>query len=107
MYRHELDSIRGRVIFQSNDSSRLFEIIEILEKLRQATRVAFPLPFLGKFGQARDVFVVLLAGAPGYLQPFEQDYKYVARSEEHTSELQSPMYLVCRLLLEKKKKKNT
>src|SRR5437763_17187309 len=26
-----------------------------------------------------------------------------ARSEEHTSELQSPMYLVCRLLLEKKK----
>src|SRR5436189_3735249 len=29
-----------------------------------------------------------------------------ARSEEHTSELQSPMYLVCRLLLEKKKKKN-
>src|SRR5437764_7820574 len=29
----------------------------------------------------------------------------VKRSEEHTSELQSPMYLVCRLLLEKKKKK--
>src|SRR5437762_6734275 len=28
-----------------------------------------------------------------------------SRSEEHTSELQSPMYLVCRLLLEKKKKK--
>src|SRR5437879_9810631 len=27
------------------------------------------------------------------------------RSEEHTSELQSPMYLVCRLLLEKKKDK--
>src|SRR5437764_218317 len=26
-----------------------------------------------------------------------------ARSEEHTSELQSPMYIVCRLLLEKKK----
>src|SRR5437764_14740534 len=28
----------------------------------------------------------------------------LGRSEEHTSELQSPMYLVCRLLLEKKKK---
>src|SRR2546426_7921492 len=28
-----------------------------------------------------------------------------ARSEEHTSELQSPCNLVCRLLLEKKKKK--
>src|SRR5690348_18222044 len=29
----------------------------------------------------------------------------VIRSEEHTSELQSPVHLVCRLLLEKKKKK--
>src|SRR2546426_9037514 len=31
----------------------------------------------------------------------------VLRSEEHTSELQSPCNLVCRLLLEKKKKQNT
>src|SRR5207248_11172118 len=30
----------------------------------------------------------------------------ISRSEEHTSELQSPYDLVCRLLLEKKKKKN-
>src|SRR5690348_17860039 len=30
-----------------------------------------------------------------------------ARSEEHTSELQSPVHLVCRLLLEKKKKNTT
>src|SRR4051794_34003501 len=29
------------------------------------------------------------------------------RSEEHTSELQSPVHLVCRLLLEKKKKEQT
>src|SRR5258708_11020960 len=29
------------------------------------------------------------------------------RSEEHTSELQSPDHLVCRLLLEKKKKRDT
>src|SRR5690348_18346197 len=28
----------------------------------------------------------------------------ISRSEEHTSELQSPVHLVCRLLLEKKKK---
>src|SRR5438876_6967257 len=34
------------------------------------------------------------------------EYRYAAvdRSEEHTSELQSPVHLVCRLLLEKKKK---
>src|SRR3712207_8864713 len=30
---------------------------------------------------------------------------HVLRSEEHTSELQSRQYLVCRLLLEKKKKR--
>src|SRR5437763_12181176 len=34
----------------------------------------------------------------------EVDAPVACRSEEHTSELQSPMYLVCRLLLEKKKK---
>src|SRR5258708_24059699 len=33
-----------------------------------------------------------------HLEPFDAD-----RSEEHTSELQSPDHLVCRLLLEKKK----
>src|SRR5690348_17915013 len=32
------------------------------------------------------------------------EYGYL-RSEEHTSELQSPVHLVCRLLLEKKNKK--
>src|SRR5258708_17393549 len=31
-------------------------------------------------------------------------FELVERSEEHTSELQSPDHLVCRLLLEKKKK---
>src|SRR5690348_17985176 len=31
----------------------------------------------------------------------------IGRSEEHTSELQSPVHLVCRLLLEKKKNKIT
>src|SRR3712207_8289316 len=34
-----------------------------------------------------------------------EDQREVPRSEEHTSELQSRQYLVCRLLLEKKKNK--
>src|SRR5438876_7690660 len=33
--------------------------------------------------------------------------QYALRSEEHTSELQSPVHLVCRLLLEKKNKNIT
>src|SRR5437763_6485364 len=46
------------------------------------------------------------------LRPLQQEGNFrdgqceSQRSEEHTSELQSPMYLVCRLLLEKKRKKN-
>src|SRR5690348_17542274 len=34
----------------------------------------------------------------------DSDLTKLKRSEEHTSELQSPVHLVCRLLLEKKKK---
>src|SRR5260370_34285882 len=39
-------------------------------------------------------------GKPAFIQDFE-----ISRSEEQTSELQSHLNLVCRLLLEKKKKK--
>src|SRR5437762_6687447 len=37
-------------------------------------------------------------------QAFARSRRLSSRSEEHTSELQAPMYLVCRVLLEKKKK---
>src|SRR3712207_7192495 len=40
----------------------------------------------------------------GYAKDLGYDSAEEARSEEHTSELQSRQYLVCRLLLEKKKK---
>src|SRR5690348_18025756 len=36
-----------------------------------------------------------------------RDRVLVERSEEHTSELQSPVHLVCRLLLEKKKQSHS
>src|SRR3712207_7530448 len=62
--------------------------------------------------QRRGVALLLL-GAGGHHQPHEdreqrqsQDGEGAGphRSEEHTSELQSRQYLVCRLLLEKKKR---
>src|SRR5947209_17268265 len=43
--------------------------------------------------------------APRYSNFYKSDD--LERSEEHTSELQSRQYLVCRLLLEKKKKRHT
>src|SRR5947209_15587832 len=51
-------------------------------------------------GRLRDIDELLLVAQ--VLHPRLRD----ERSEEHTSELQSRQYLVCRLLLEKKKKKN-
>src|SRR2546425_5876171 len=50
-----------------------------------------------------------LATVVGHLMPTQvpvriQPMRIASRSEEHTSELQSLAYLVCRLLLEKKKK---
>src|SRR5437879_623066 len=48
----------------------------------------------------------VLIGFPLLLAATVQSATGPLRSEEHTSELQSPMYLVCRLLLEKKKNKN-
>src|SRR5207244_8953504 len=41
--------------------------------------------------------------AAPHLDPLRDKYLGAQRSEEHTSELQSPDQLVCRLLLEKKK----
>src|SRR2546425_1346933 len=46
-----------------------------------------------------DIFVLKLSPAGAY------QWSVTSRSEEHTSELQSLAYLVCRLLLEKKKLK--
>src|SRR5438876_5807937 len=45
-------------------------------------------------------------GSSSSRKPWSINRSYSWRSEEHTSELQSPVHLVCRLLLEKKKKKN-
>src|SRR5437879_10892349 len=54
-----------------------------------------------KTGMAFGTWAVEPSTFPGWTW----NSKIFTRSEEHTSELQSPMYLVCRLLLEKKKKK--
>src|SRR5256885_12269942 len=59
----------------------------------------FPYTTLFRSGVEAHLWVYLLSVPPGGV------YGMGARSEEHTSELQSPCNLVCRLLLEKKKKK--
>src|SRR3712207_7362788 len=57
-----------------------------------------------------EVPVLVVWGANDMMVPVSDAQRFVdligsnARSEEHTSELQSRQYLVCRLLLEKKKR---
>src|SRR5258708_23873439 len=66
--------------------------------------------FQGGFQSCQEVRLVARQPARELPAASQLDYLYEkvipARSEEHTSELQSPDHLVCRLLLEKKKKKN-
>src|SRR5258707_9759965 len=63
-------------------------------------------------GAGVEIFVDEVDGASGELDAVVEGLllRFEAgegRSEEHTSELQSRQYLVCRLLLEKKKKKQS
>src|SRR5437764_9242757 len=62
----------------------------------------FPYTTLFRSRARRPVGELQREGPRGLVEALVRQH---ARSEEHTSELQSPMYLVCRLLLEKKKKK--
>src|SRR5437667_8607877 len=52
----------------------------------------------------RDAAVVCVVEEPRDIVAVEKTQEFTGRSEEHTSELQSHHDLVCRLLLEKKKK---
>src|SRR3712207_9351055 len=54
-------------------------------------------------GRLGDLAVVALDVHPQARERLADEARDLHRSEEHTSELQSRQYLVCRLLLEKKK----
>src|SRR3989449_5745234 len=68
-------------------------------------RARFSQPYVGHWVVARgDTLTLPELGDRFKLTDVILDSVRVARSEEHTSELQSRLHLVCRLLLEKKKK---
>src|SRR5690348_17557932 len=78
--------------FPTRRSSDLYDTWAIvrLSELLTPARIRVPLRATNKEGVLRELVDVVALGNGG-------------RSEEHTSELQSPVHLVCRLLLEKKK----
>src|SRR5437762_11233818 len=53
--------------------------------------------------ESLDALMRAMVQLPSYLERVLDHGAHQRKTEEHTSELQSPMYLVCRLLLEKKK----
>src|SRR3712207_8748166 len=76
--------------------------------LQAATLIGKSLQHHASIGDQLTVLVSLTAAArviadAGEMAAAAQLLGAVARSEEHTSELQSRQYLVCRLMLEKKK----
>src|SRR2546422_5962563 len=71
-------------------------------------RSAYQTLLVGRVGGVLDRLVVEAVDvlvAPRELREQRDQGRLAVRSEEHTSELQSRLHLVCRLLLEKKKKK--
>src|SRR3712207_7002081 len=81
-------------LFRSADEER--RIAQEFESLQRRTEMVLAGVAEGIVGVNRDGLVT-------FVNPAAED---LLRSEEHTSELQSRQYLVCRLLLEKKKNNN-
>src|SRR2546429_3428048 len=81
--------------------STLFPYTTLFRSLRQFTLWLTP-----KDGAETAVHVESRAPALAAKPPDEYSPLLPFRSEEHTSELQSRLHLVCRLLLEKKKQKH-
>src|SRR5882757_4112476 len=71
-----------------------------------ATEIARRMIARKQEGNIVNVASVLGFGVVKFVSSYAISKAGIVRSEEHTSELQSRQYLVCRLLLEKKKKKN-
>src|SRR5687768_17917907 len=79
--------------------STLFPYTTLFRSVLAAIQLQLCLETLFKLGVAGKFFVIPIQ----YDDAFRLNY--LRRSEEHTSELQSRLHLVCRLLLEKKKQK--
>src|SRR2546428_7273102 len=86
---------------------------DALPILTAGREVGFKIPVVvrlegNEVEKAREILTAVKAELPAIrVEDFAGLLHLVARSEEHTSELQSRSDLVCRLLLEKKKKNRT
>src|SRR3989442_8564264 len=84
--------------------STLFPYTTLFRSIRPIGRIVLELPEAAQIANLPDL---PLEDGDRFLVPSQPSMVSVFRSEEHTSELQSRPHLVCRLLLEKKKKYET
>src|SRR3712207_7412799 len=92
------------VFFFFNDTATTEIYTLSLHDALPISLLAIPNDLDGELGEAKPVKSIPAHFAAARAATVEDVSR---RSEEHTSELQSRQYLVCRLLLEKKKIKNT
>src|SRR2546422_6713091 len=84
----------------------MFFFFLMIRRPPRSTLFPYTTLFRSAIGDVYDAYQYLSAtGTSPLLIEFDQGT--LARSEEHTSELQSRLHLVCRLLLEKKKNNDT
>src|SRR2546425_9158549 len=81
--------------------------LPISTEVLNPTPATCPTPFLIPVAKLSPQALAILSKFPKPSNLDASGNDTTVRSEEHTSELQSLAYLVCRLLLEKKKKHNT
>src|SRR5258708_14533961 len=91
--------------FMSGVSMLIIMFIFFLRIRRPPRSTLFPYTTLFRSENPPRCIIDLVGGSLEISILREHAVELSARSEEHTSELQSPDHLVCRLLLEKKKKR--
>src|SRR5438034_11756868 len=105
-YRFEIPSVEGPRVFRAVIESAKEHKVPV-HRVSQGSGVLLlgkrDVEEMARIGKGERIEVCLFVGPRATFETGAQ----AARSEEHTSELQSHSDLVCRLLLEKKKKRYT
>src|SRR5690348_4639282 len=98
----DADSLRDDLPeFRPGDTVKVH--VRVVEGNRERIQVFQGVVIRRQGGGVRETFTVRKVS---FGVGVERTFPVHTRSEEHTSELQSPVHLVCRLLLEKKKNQN-
>src|SRR3712207_7922782 len=93
LFRSQMDAInRSNSLLELDLNGQILSANDSFLNLMQYTKEEL-------IGKSYEIFI------PHEERTLTDNIEILSRSEEHTSELQSRQYLVCRLLLEKKKKK--